>query len=146
VNGKLYHVRYQVAGTDEWLTIATTRPETILGDTAICIHPDDKRYTSLHGKKAIVPFVNREVPIILDDYVDMEFGTGCLKVTPAHDTNDYDLGAKHNLETIDIMNNDGTMNEHAGDYNGMDRFDVRKKISADLKRSRFLGEGRRLPK
>ncbi|MFT4779636.1 MAG: valyl-tRNA synthetase [Flavobacteriales bacterium] len=138
VNGKLYHVRYQVAGTDEWLTIATTRPETILGDTAICIHPDDKRYTSLHGKKAIVPFVNREVPIILDDYVDMEFGTGCLKVTPAHDTNDYDLGAKHNLETIDIMNNDGTMNEHAGDYKGMDRFDVRKKISADLKEAGFL--------
>ena len=138
VNGKLYHVRYQVAGTDEWLTIATTRPETILGDTAICIHPDDERYTNLHGKKAIVPYVNREIPIILDDYVDMEFGTGCLKVTPAHDPNDYDLGAKHNLETIDIMHNDGTMNEHAAQYNGMDRFAVRKQIAIDLKEADLL--------
>jgi valyl-tRNA synthetase len=133
VDSKLYHVRYRVAGSDnEWLTIATTRPETILGDTAICIHPDDERYTHLHGKKAIVPLVNREIPIILDDYVDMEFGTGCLKVTPAHDPNDYDLGEKHNLETIDVMNNDGTMSEAAQLYVGMDRFDVRKKIAEDL--------------
>ncbi|NQX93281.1 MAG: class I tRNA ligase family protein, partial [Flavobacteriales bacterium] len=107
VQGKLYHVRYQVEGTDEWLTIATTRPETILGDTAICIHPDDERYTHLHGKRAIVPMVNRSIPIIQDSYVDMEFGTGCLKVTPAHDVNDYDLGEKHNLEVINILNADG---------------------------------------
>ena len=132
VNGKLYHVRYQVAGTNEWLTIATTRPETIMGDTAICIHPEDERYTHLHGKKAIVPMANREVPIILDDYVDREFGTGCLKVTPAHDPNDYILGEKHALETIDTMNDDGTMNAHAGKYAGMDRFAVRKQIVKDL--------------
>ncbi len=133
VDSKLYHVRYRVAGSEnEWLTIATTRPETILGDTAICIHPEDERYTHLHGKKAIVPLVNREIPIILDDYVDMEFGTGCLKVTPAHDPNDYDLGEKHNLETIDVMNNDGTMSEEAQLYVGMDRFEVRKKIAEDL--------------
>ncbi len=133
VNSKLYHVRYQVAGTDEWVTIATTRPETILGDTAICVHPDDERYKHLHGKKAIVPMVNREIPIITDEYVEMEFGTGCLKITPAHDVNDYDLGAKHNLETIDILNADGTLSEAAGFYIGEDRFDVRKKIAIDLK-------------
>jgi valyl-tRNA synthetase len=132
INGRLYHVRYQVAGTNEWLTIATTRPETIMGDTAICIHPDDERYTHLHGKKAIVPIANREVPIILDDYVDREFGTGCLKVTPAHDPNDYILGEKHALETIDTMNDDGTMNVNAGPYAGMDRFAVRKQIVKDL--------------
>jgi valyl-tRNA synthetase len=136
VQSNLYYVRYKVAGTeDEWLTIATTRPETILGDTAICINPDDERFTHLHGKKAIVPMANREVPIILDDYVDMEFGTGCLKVTPAHDVNDYDLGEKHNLETIDIMNADGTLSEAAGFYVGEDRFAVRKKIVKDLEAS-----------
>ncbi len=132
VNSKLYHVRYQVAGTDEYVTIATTRPETILGDTAVCINPNDERYTHLHGKKAIVPLVNREVPIILDDYVDMEFGTGCLKVTPAHDVNDYDLGERHNLETINMMNADGTISEEGELYVGMDRFDVRKQIVKDL--------------
>ena len=133
VNSKLYHVRYQIAGTKEYLTIATTRPETILGDSAICVHPDDDRYKHLLGKKAIVPMVNREIPIITDEYVDMEFGTGCLKITPAHDVNDYDLGAKHNLETIDILNEDGTLSEAAGFYIGQDRFDVRKKIALDLK-------------
>ncbi len=132
VQGKLYHVRYRVSGTDEWLTIATTRPETIMGDTAICINPNDPRFTHLHGKKAIVPVVNREVRIILDDYVDVEFGTGCLKVTPAHDPNDYLLGEKHELETVDIMNNDGSMNANAGPYQGMDRFAVRKQIVKDL--------------
>ncbi|MGB1075298.1 MAG: valine--tRNA ligase [Flavobacteriales bacterium] len=132
-NGKLYHIRYRIAGTaDEWLTIATTRPETILGDTAICVHPEDDRYTHLHGCKAMVPICNREVPIILDDYVDPEFGTGCLKVTPAHDVNDHELGAKHNLETIDILHSDGRLNEHGGPYAGQDRFDVRKQIVHDL--------------
>ncbi len=132
VSSKLYHVRYQIVGSDDFLTIATTRPETILGDTAVCINPNDERYTHLHGKKVIVPLVNREVPIILDDYVDMEFGTGCLKVTPAHDVNDYELGQKHNLETINMMNADGTISEEGELYVNMDRFEVRKQISKDL--------------
>jgi valyl-tRNA synthetase len=132
VDSKLYHVKYKIVGEDDYVTIATTRPETILGDTAVCINPDDERYTHLHGKKVIVPLVNREVPIILDDYVDMEFGTGCLKVTPAHDENDYNLGEKHNLETIDMMNDDGTVSEAGELYIGMDRFDVRKQIAKDL--------------
>lgn len=127
-SGKLYSVRYQIAGSDEYLTIATTRPETIMGDSAICIHPDDERYTHLHGKKAIVPLVNREVPIILDDYVTMDFGTGCLKVTPAHDTNDYDLGQKHDLESINILNPDGSLNDAAQVLVGEDRFEARKKV------------------
>lgn len=135
VNSKLYHVRYQVEGSDEWLTIATTRPETILGDTAICINPNDERFTHLHDKRAIVPMVERSIPIILDDYVDMEFGTGCLKVTPAHDENDYNLGKKHNLETIDILNPNGTLSEAAKFYIGEDRFIVRKKIAKDLEES-----------
>lgn len=133
VNSKLFYVRYKIAGTeDEWLTIATTRPETILGDSAICINPNDERFKHLHGKQAIVPIVNRTIPIIQDEYVDMEFGTGCLKVTPAHDTNDYDLGKKYNLETIDIFNDNGTLNEHGMHYAGMDRFDVRKAIEKEL--------------
>ena len=126
--GKLYSVRYQIQDSDEFVTIATTRPETIVGDTAICIHPDDERYAHLHGKKAIVPIVNREVPIILDEYVSMDFGTGCLKVTPAHDTNDYDLGQKHNLESIDILNPNGTMSDQAEVLIGVDRFDAIKQI------------------
>jgi valyl-tRNA synthetase len=133
VNSKLFYVRYKVEHSeDEWITIATTRPETILGDTAVCINPDDERYSHLKGKNVIIPMVNRPVPIIFDDYVDMEFGTGCLKVTPAHDTNDYDLGKKHNLETIDILNADGTLSEAAEFYVGEDRFVVRKKIAEEL--------------
>jgi valyl-tRNA synthetase len=133
VNSKLFYMRYKIAGTeDEWLTIATTRPETILGDSAICINPNDERFKHLHGKQAIVPIVNRTIPIIQDEYVDMEFGTGCLKVTPAHDTNDYDLGKKYNLETIDIFNDNGTLNEHGMHYAGMDRFEVRKAIEKEL--------------
>ncbi|MEQ9265791.1 MAG: valine--tRNA ligase [Balneolaceae bacterium] len=135
VNSKLYHVRYQIVDSDEYVTIATTRPETILGDTAVCINPKDERYTHLHGKKALVPLLNREVPIILDDYVDMEFGTGCLKVTPAHDMNDYDLGEKHGLESINMMNPNGTISEEGELYVGMDRFAVRKQISKDLEES-----------
>jgi len=139
VNSKLFHVRYKIVGTDdEWLTIATTRPETILGDSAICVNPNDVRYANLKGKKAIVPICNREIPIIFDDYVDIEFGTGCLKVTPAHDTNDYDLGKKHNLETIDILNENGTLNDKAMHYNGMDRFDARKAIEKELNEKGYL--------
>ncbi len=133
VNSKLFYVRYKVAGSeDQWLTIATTRPETILGDSAICIHPDDERYKHLHGKTAIVPITNRSVPIILDEYVDPAFGTGCLKVTPAHDSNDYELGKKHDLETIDIFNANGTLNAEGLHYEGMDRFDVKKAIEKEL--------------
>ena len=133
VNSKLFHVRYKIAGSeDQWLTIATTRPETILGDTAICIHPDDARYKHLHGKMAIVPIANRTIPIILDEYVEREFGTGCLKVTPAHDQNDYDLGKKHDLETIDIFNPNGTLNENGLHYKGLDRFEVKKAIEKEL--------------
>ncbi len=133
LQSKLYYLRYKVEGTeDEWVTIATTRPETILGDTAVCIHPEDERYTQLHGKRVIVPLVERSVPIILDEYVDREFGTGCLKITPAHDINDYEIGFKHKLDSIDIFNDNGTMSEAAQLYIGKDRFDVRKEISKDL--------------
>jgi valyl-tRNA synthetase len=133
VNSKLYYVRYKIEGTlDEWITIATTRPETILGDTAICVHPDDERYKNLKGKRVIIPMVNRSVPIIYDTYIDLEFGTGALKVTPAHDINDYNLGIKHNLEVIDTIAADGKMSAAAQFYVGEDRFTVRKKIAKDL--------------
>lgn len=133
VNSKLFHVRYKIAGSeDQWLTIATTRPETILGDSAICINPNDERYKHLHGKQAIVPIANRTIPIILDEYVDMEFGTGCLKVTPAHDTNDYELGKKHQLETLDIFHDNGILNSLGLHYEGKDRFVVRKEIEKEL--------------
>jgi len=141
VNSKLFHVRYKISGTeDQWLTIATTRPETILGDTAICVNPNDARYANLVGKKAIVPIANREVPIIADEYVDMEFGTGCLKITPAHDVNDYDMGRRHNLETIDILNDNGTLNENGLHYKGKDRFEVRKEIEKELHDRGYLIE------
>jgi len=130
--GKLYHVRYQIKGSDETLTIATTRPETIFGDTAICINPNDERYHHLKGKTVIVPVVNREIPIIEDDYVDLEFGTGCLKVTPAHDPNDKMLGDKHQLEVIDIFNDDASLNAFGLHYEGKDRFVVRKEFAQEL--------------
>ncbi len=133
VDSKLYYVKYKIENTaDEWITIATTRPETILGDTAVCVHPNDERYKKLVGKRAIIPMVNRSVPIIADDYILMEFGTGALKVTPAHDINDYNLGVKHNLPIIDTINPDGTMSKEAGFYIGEDRFVVREKIVKDL--------------
>lgn len=138
VNSKLYHIKYKIVGEDDFVTIATTRPETLLGDTAVCINPDDERYTHLKGKKVIVPLVNRQVPIIEDDYVDMEFGTGCLKITPAHDENDYNIGQKHGLETINMLNEDGTVSEEGELYIGMDRFEVRKKISKDLEEADLL--------
>lgn len=132
-NGKLYHLRYFVEGEpDKYIVVATTRPETIMGDTAVCINPNDERYHWLRGKKVIVPLINRAVPIIEDEYVDIEFGTGCLKVTPAHDPNDYLLGEKHQLESINIFHDNGSLNEHGGVYAGMDRFDVRKQIEQDL--------------
>ncbi len=131
-NSKLYYLKYKVEGEDGFAVVATTRPETIFGDVAVCINPNDEKTAHLKGKKVIVPIVNRVVPIIEDDYVDMEFGTGFLKVTPAHDVNDYMLGEKHNLEALDIFNDDGSLNAHGLQYEGMDRFDVRKKIEKDL--------------
>ena len=129
----LYHLRYKVEGEeDKYIVVATTRPETILGDTAVCVNPNDERYTWLKGKKVIVPLVGRAVPIIMDEYVEMDFGTGCLKVTPAHDVNDYMLGDKYGLPSIDIFNDNGTISEQGGMYVGMDRFDVRKQIMEDL--------------
>ena len=135
---KLYHLRYNVEGSDTPIIIATVRPETIMGDSAICVHPTDERYKHLHGKFATVPLINRRIPIIADEYVTMEFGTGALKVTPAHDVNDYALGQKHNLEIIDIFNDNGTLSEAAQIYIGLDRFDVRKKIAAELEEKGFL--------
>jgi valyl-tRNA synthetase len=133
VNQKLYYIKYQVSSSEyqdkaQYLTIATTRPETIMADAAICINPNDERYIKLHGKKVFIPLINREIPVILDEYVTMDFGTGCLKVTPAHDLNDYELGIKHNLPVIDILNDDGTLNEKAQILVGEDRFAARKKI------------------
>ncbi len=130
--GNLYYLNYKVEGSNEVLTIATTRPETILGDTAICINPNDERFAHLRGKNAIVPICNRVVPIIEDEYVDVEFGTGCLKVTPAHDENDKMLGDKHNLEIVDILNDNGTLNSYGLHYEGKDRFVVRKEIVKEL--------------
>lgn len=139
VKSKLYYIKYKVEGTtDEFVTIATTRPETILGDTAVCIHPEDERFHHLKGKRVLVPLVNRSIPIIEDEYVDREFGTGCLKITPAHDINDYNIGIKHKLDTINIFNDDGTLNESAELYIGEDRFDVRKKISEELQEKGFM--------
>jgi valyl-tRNA synthetase len=130
--GKLYYIRYQIEGTQDFLTVATTRPETIFGDTAICINPNDERHTHLKGKKAIIPIAGRVIPIIEDDYVDLEFGTGCLKVTPAHDMNDKTLGEKHHLEIIDIFNDDASLNSFGLHYQGKDRFVVRTEIAKEL--------------
>ncbi len=139
VNSRLFYVRYKITDTtDEWVTIATTRPETILGDTAICVNPADERYKKLIGKCALVPIINREIPIIADEYVDKDFGTGCLKVTPAHDTNDYELGRKYNLPSIDLFNDNGTLNEHGAHFAGKDRFDVRKEIERELDEKGYL--------
>ncbi|MBC2839083.1 valine--tRNA ligase [Robiginitalea sp. SC105] len=134
----LYHIAYPVVGTDQKVVIATTRPETLLGDTAVCIHPEDERYLDLHGKTVRVPICDREVPVIPDEYVTMEFGTGCLKVTPAHDENDYVLGEKHGLELVDIFNPDATLNAYGLHYQGMDRFEARKAIVAELEEKGYL--------
>lgn len=133
-DSKLYYVRYRIVGEENYLTIATTRPETILGDTAVCVNPLDNRFKHLEGKKVIVPMVNREVPVIFDEYVDMEFGTGCLKITPAHDINDYEIGLRHNLDSVDIFNDDGTLSENAGLFVGEDRFIARELAEEELKR------------
>ena len=147
VNGKLYYLRYRIdapqppeggVGDPQYAVVATTRPETILGDTAMCINPNDEKNKWLKGKRVLVPLINRSIPVIEDEYVDMEFGTGCLKVTPSHDVNDYVLGEKYNLPSIDIFNPDGTLNEHGAMYAGMDRFDVRKQIEKDLEEAGLM--------
>ena len=137
-NGKLYYLKYKIEGTEEFLSVATTRPETIFGDTAVCINPNDERYAHLKGKNVIVPIVNRVVPIIEDEYVDIEFGTGALKITPAHDINDYEIGQKHNLQMIDSLDDDGNLNDHGLHYAGKNRFDVRKQIAKELEENDLL--------
>lgn len=137
-NGKLYFLKYKIEGTEEFLSVATTRPETIFGDTAICINPNDERYAHLKGKNVIVPIVNRVIPIIEDEYVDIEFGTGALKITPAHDINDYEIGQKHQLPMIDALDDDGNLNEHGLHYAGKNRFDVRKQIAKELEENDLL--------
>ena len=137
-HSKLYYLKYKIEGEDNYIVVATTRPETILGDTAVCVNPNDERYSYLKGKKVIVPIVGRHVPVIMDEYVEMDFGTGCLKVTPAHDVNDYMLGEKYNLPTIDIFNDNGTISEAGELYVGKDRFDVRKEIARDLESAGLL--------
>lgn len=137
-NGKLYFLKYKIEGTEEFLSVATTRPETIFGDTAVCINPNDERYAHLKGKNVIVPIVNRVIPIIEDEYVDIEFGTGALKITPAHDINDYEIGKKHQLPMIDSLDDDGNLNEHGLHYAGKNRFDVRKQIAKELEENNLL--------
>lgn len=132
---KLYYVRYKIVGEEGYVMVATTRPETILGDTAVCAHPDDERYKHLKGKKVIVPMANREVPFIFDSYVDPEFGTGCLKITPAHDINDYEIGLRHKLPSIDVFNEDGTISERAGLFVGIDRFKAKELAEKELQKS-----------
>jgi valyl-tRNA synthetase len=130
--GSLYYFNYRVEGSDENIPVATTRPETILGDTAVAIHPDDKRYQHLIGKTCLVPILDRQIPVIADDYVDLEFGTGALKITPGHDPADYEIGQRHKLPVLNILNADATMNDVAGPYAGLDRFECRKKLWADM--------------
>ena len=140
-DGNFYHLKYQVVGEkDKFITVATTRPETLFGDTAVAVNPNDDRYKNFIGKKVIVPIINREVLVIADDYVDMEMGTGALKITPAHDPNDFEVGNRHNLEIINVMNDDATMNEKAGKYCGLDRFEARKKVIEELRELDLLGE------
>ena len=136
--GHFWHIKYPIVGTNRFLEIATTRPETMLGDTAIAVHPDDERYKDLIGKNVILPLVGREIPIVADYYVDKEFGTGAVKITPAHDPNDFEVGKRHNLEEINIMNDDATINEKGGKYAGMDRYEARKAIVKDLEEQGYL--------
>ncbi|RDY25248.1 valine--tRNA ligase [Romboutsia weinsteinii] len=137
-DGKFYHIKYPIAGSDEFLEIATTRPETMLGDTGIAVNPEDDRYRHLVGKHAILPMIGRKLIIVADDYVDLEFGTGAVKMTPAHDPNDFEVGQRHDLEKINVMNEDGTMNKLAGKYEGMDRYECRKQLIADLDEAGYL--------
>jgi valyl-tRNA synthetase len=136
--GHFYHLRYPIKHSGEYIYLATTRPETMLGDTAVAVHPEDERYKHLVGKSVVLPLVGREIPIIADEYVDREFGTGVVKITPAHDPNDFEVGRRHNLAQINVMNLDGTMNGEAGQYQGMDRYECRQQILKDLEEGGFL--------
>ena len=136
--GHFWHIKYPVAGTDDYLEIATTRPETMLGDTAVAVHPDDERYTHLVGKMLELPLCGRQIPIVADEYVDKEFGTGAVKITPAHDPNDFEVGRRHGLPVINVMNDDATINENGGRYEGMERYEARKAIVKDLEEQGYL--------
>src|SRR5699024_7663207 len=138
VNGAFYYFRYPLADGSGFVELATTRPETMLGDTAVAVHPEDERYAHLIGKTILLPLMNREIPIIADDYVDKDFGTGVVKITPAHDPNDFEVGLRHNLPQINVMNKDASMNEEAGKYAGMDRFEARKAVVEDMEAEGFL--------
>lgn len=136
--GHLWHLRYPVVGMDRYLVVATTRPETMLGDTAVAVHPEDERYQDLIGKKVLLPLVNREIPIVADDYVDKEFGSGAVKITPAHDFNDFELGKRHDLEKINILDESGIVNENGGPYQGQERYEARANVIADLENQGLL--------
>ena len=136
--GHLWHIRYPLADGSGEVVVATTRPETMLGDTGVCVNPNDERYTAIVGKKVILPLVNKEIPVVADDYAEMEFGTGCVKMTPAHDPNDFEVGLRHNLEVIRVLNDEGVVNEFGGKYEGMDRYEARKQIVADLEEQGYL--------
>ncbi len=136
--GHFWHIKYPIVGSDEYLTIATTRPETLLGDSAVAVHPDDERYKHLVGKKVLLPLMNREIPIVADEYVEMDFGTGCVKITPSHDPNDFEVGKRHNLEEILVMDENACINENGGKYQGLDRYEARKQIVADLEAEGYL--------
>src|SRR5256886_15660813 len=138
VAGKLYEIRYPVVGTNEFITVATTRPETMLGDTAVAVNEKDERYQHLQGKKVRLPLMNREIPIITDELANPEFGTGAVKVTPAHDPNDFEAGLRHNLPQIDVMDEHARMNQNAGPYAGLDRYAVRKRVLEDLREQGLL--------
>ncbi|MEG2596528.1 MAG: class I tRNA ligase family protein, partial [Ruthenibacterium sp.] len=139
-DGFFWHLKYQIAGTDDFVELATTRPETMLGDTAIAVHPDDERYTHLHGKNVILPLVGKEIPVVTDTYVDIAFGTGVVKITPAHDPNDFEVGQRHNLPIIKVLTDDAHMTDDCGKYAGMDRYEARKAIVADLTAGGYLAK------
>ncbi len=139
-DGKFWHIKYPVKDSDEYVVIATTRPETMMGDTAVAVHPEDERYTHLVGKTLILPIMNREIPVIADEYVEREFGTGCVKITPCHDPNDFEVGKRHNLEEILVIDEHGCINENGGKYNGLDRYEARKQLVADLEKEGYLIE------
>ena len=137
-NSFFWHLKYQIEGSDEYLVVATTRPETMFGDTAVAVNPEDERYKHLIGKNVILPIVGKPIPVVGDEHADMEFGTGCVKITPAHDPNDFEVGLRHNLPVVRVMNDDGTMNENAGKYCGMDRYECRKLLEKDLEEGGYL--------
>ncbi|MBE6925463.1 MAG: valine--tRNA ligase, partial [Ruminococcaceae bacterium] len=136
--GHLWHIRYPMADGSGEVVVATTRPETMLGDTGVCVNPNDERYKDIVGKKVILPLVNKEIPIVADDYAEMEFGTGCVKMTPAHDPNDFEVGLRHNLEVIRVLDDNGVVNEFGGKYQGLDRYEARKQIVSDLEAGGYL--------